>query len=172
MQRDFQEIDANSNHEIKRRTIVKGAAWSLPVIAAAVAAPSAMASGTANATSGGIFTISYSSPTSNGFGFSAPIDSTACPDITGTVLSITEYWENGEVTTQTLGPSVTATFGPDGVSGAISNIDRSLSYLTRLEIVVDITGGCAPLGPTTYTWTPVFIGGAGPNSYSGTWVAA
>lgn len=37
-------IDAQKNNEVSRRKVTKGAAWSLPVIAAAIAAPSASAS--------------------------------------------------------------------------------------------------------------------------------
>jgi|GEM_PF-1542347 len=43
-----------SQHSNERRTVLKGAAWSLPVIAAAVAAPAAVASTTTNQTWNGL----------------------------------------------------------------------------------------------------------------------
>lgn len=114
------------NAGVSRRTVVKGAAWSLPVIAVAVAAPLAAASGPAEATfwatgatvsvvSGNVTNYTLEGNDANGNLATLPVGSTVTiipqPGVTLELVSAT-----GIVATLNADGSITAIIAADGVT--------------------------------------------------------
>lgn len=134
---------------VPRRTIVKGAAWSVPVIAAAMAVPMASASG-------------------EGITGTSPIPSGACSPVGDFTVSVTT---NGSATA---GALVSVTL-PSGLSWA-GGASNPKTFITDASGTATITGVVGPSKPGTYvvvasagsgttlvsTTIPVFV--------QGTWI--
>lgn len=173
------EITNNEEGGLSRRRVVKGAAWSMPVIAAAIAAPAASASGgtptpTFSVASGAAATITISKQQGQGTGvartglgpLNVVIRNTSGGTVTGTI-GITATVDKGAVGTGlavktldgvTLG---TPSFSTGHVSTSTFSItgdratDRAISFF-----YADGTGKGAPVSGQKYTFTVTFTVGA------------
>lgn len=133
---------------VTRRTIVKGAAWSLPVVAVAVAAPMAAASGE---------TVSGPSPTPSG----------VCSPVGNFTITVAR---NGQPVG---GASVTVTL-PAGFSWP-DNTTAPKTFVAAGDGTVTITGVTGPSAPGTYNVVASVAGGGSANipiMIQGTWVGS
>jgi len=133
---------------VPRRTIVKGAAWSVPVIAAAMAVPMASASG-------------------EGISGTSPIPSGVCSAVGDIAITVTSV---------VLGTPVTVTL-PTGFTWS-DNSSGSKVLLTDANGNVTVTGINGPSKPGIYTVVASVASGTGtisttiPVSVTGTWIGS
>jgi hypothetical protein len=173
------EVTSSEEGGLSRRRIVKGAAWSMPVIAAAIAAPAASASGgtttpTLSVASGVAVGISISKQQAQGAGvlrtgqgpLNVVIRNTSGGTVTGSI-GIVATVDTGTVGTglavKTLDGVIVGTpsFSSNHVSTSTFSItgdqttERSISFF-----YVDGTGKAAPVAGQKYTFTVTFTVGS------------
>lgn len=123
-----QNNEATSSSGPSRRTVVKGAAWSLPIIATAIAAPSASASTTVSIGSG-----------------STPSPVGTCAILGTLVFTITTQPAGGAVSSLPVVVTLPAGFSwPDGSAG-------SKTFLSDSSGNVTVTGVQVASAPGSYT---------------------
>lgn len=151
---------SSAEHTPTRRTIVRGAAWSLPVLAVAIAAPAATASPAALVT----YDLDGECATQGVLGFHGPAFrfSTAAPGVpAGTTIVLTgpgvasAAWNlntlfpggfpAGVVTGAPSGDSYVLTFTTDWFGGpVVFGAAMDLPALTRFEAALVLPSGYAP----------------------------
>ncbi|MCK2026506.1 hypothetical protein [Microbacterium sufflavum] len=132
--------EIQKNKGVSRRTIVKGAAWSVPVIAAAVATPLAAASGTTDI---GAFALNGSCGTLGvlGPGFTLTAGPSA-PIPAGTTIAVT-------------GTGI-ANIGVFGVTGGTANVNVLSPTSRSITLTADVPAGATIAFRTTLSISVAF----------------
>lgn len=158
----FQEIEGAEAARLTRRNVVKGAAWSIPVIAAAVATPLAAASVTPPANSAnvqvptGVPAGNFEDITITGrlTGQGAPVNA-PLPD--GTVVTFTAS-DPGAVISVAGSAGIADIVGPSGgvwtvvLSPGVTTVSATVAFdrPVTITVIVALPGGATSTG--TATW--------------------
>ncbi|MDR6867942.1 hypothetical protein J2Y69_002550 [Microbacterium resistens] len=176
------DVDRREGHRAAkgtgRRAVLKGAAWSIPVIAGVVAVPSASASGGLLAPlTGGDWTSQY--PGGGQFDVHAPVSTGGCSSIQVTVVDYTITMKNGQsltASTSMVNADMYFTRSSRPGEGRITLGGQMpavpLAEFEQLVVILNVSENCGgPTGNITLRWSAFRNDQDQPGQSDGIWTA-